>query len=173
MKKSICLFLGLMMWTAVCAAGSKEKMEILGTYDNWTAYVFNDDGGKICYITTEPSKSVGKYKQRGDVFLYVTHHPADKKYDVVDVVTGYTYKKGSKPTISIDKNKEITLVPVAATAWAKDAATDTLLVSQMKKGTTAVLKGTSVRGTLTTDTFSLKGFSKAYRDIQKACGREE
>ena len=42
----------------------------------------------------------------------------------------------------------------------------------MKKGSKAVLKGTSQRGTLTTDTFSLVGFSKAYRDIQKACGRE-
>ena len=57
-------------------------------------------------------------------------------------------------------------------AWTKDSTADAKLGAQMKKGTTAILKGTSARGTLTTDTFSLKGFSKAYRDIQKACGRE-
>ena len=40
----------------------------------------------------------------------------------------------------------------------------------MKKGNRMVVKGTSSRGTLTTDTFSLKGFTKAYGAIGKACG---
>ena len=33
-----------------------------------------------------------------------------------------------------------------------------------------VVKGTSSRDTLTTDTYSLIGFTKAYRAIGKACG---
>jgi hypothetical protein len=32
------------------------------------------------------------------------------------------------------------------------------------------VKGTSGRGTETTDTFSLAGFTKAYAEIGKACG---
>ena len=159
------LFLAFDVWAT-------DNPEILGTYGEWTAYVFRDQGQKVCYITTTPTKSQGKYKKRGDIFLYVTHHPAEKRFDVVDAVAGYTYRKGSNPTITIDKNKAITLKPVEDTAWSKDSATDEKLVKQMKKGATAVLKGTSTRGTLTTDTFSLKGFSKAYADIQKACGRE-
>lgn len=170
MKKLFLVLLGIVLLSGRAVA--EDKMEILGTYDDWTAYVFHNTNGKVCYITTEPTKSAGKYKQRGDIFLYVTHHPNDSKFDVIDVVAGYTYQKGSKPTITIDKNTAITLVPVADTAWAKDSATDTKLVNQMRKGNIAVLKGTSTRGTLTTDTFSLKGFSKAYQDIQKACGRE-
>lgn len=169
MKKIVALFVALFVSVG---AGATDNPEILGTYGEWTAYVFRDQGQKVCYITTMPTKSQGKYTRRGDVFLYVTHHPADKKFDVVDVVAGYTYRKGSNPTITIDKNKGITLKPVEDTAWSKDVATDMKLVKQMKKGTTAILKGTSTRGTLTTDTFSLKGFSKAYADIQKACGRE-
>ncbi len=34
-----------------------------------------------------------------------------------------------------------------------------------------VVKGTSSRGTLTTDTYSLTGFSAALQSIDKACGR--
>ena len=172
MKKLYHIIFGLFLATLSATALAEDKMEILGTYDDWTAYVYHDPNGKICYITTVPTKSQGKYTKRGDIFLYVTHNAGADKYDVVDVVTGYTYKNKSKPTIQIDKNAAITLVPVSDTAWAKDAATDTKLVAQMKKGSTAVLKGTSTRGTLTTDTFSLKGFSKAYQDIQTACGRK-
>ena len=51
----------------------------------------------------------------------------------------------------------------------KDAKTDKQLVEQLKAGGQAVIKGKSKRGTLTTDTFSLKGFSKAYNKISTAC----
>lgn len=169
--KSLLSILGVLtISTSVCAAGN--GMEILGTYDAWTAYVFQDKDGKVCYMTSEPTKSRGKYKIRDDVFLFVTHRMADKTFDVVNVMAGYTYRKGSKPTFTVDKKKPVSLVSHADTAWTKDGKTDRVLVDQMRKGSTAVLKGTSQRGTLTTDTFSLKGFSKAYRAIQKACGRE-
>lgn len=123
-------------------------------------------------MATIPTKSKGKYSKRGDVFLTIAHHPDKNEFDVVNVVAGYTYKKGSSPVISVDKNKGIALESYEGGAWTKNKAADEKLVAQMKKGSTAVLQGRSARGTLTTDTFSLKGFSKAYRDIQKSCGRE-
>lgn len=171
MIKNIIIALGILMMSLVGQAASKN-LEILGTYDDWTAYLYTDQGTKTCYMATEPIKSQGKYKVRDDVFLFVTHHPKENSFDVVNVMAGYTYKKTSKPFIAVDKNKAINLTVHADTAWAKDAETDIKLVQQMKKGSTAVLKGTSARGTLTTDTFSMKGFSKAYHEIQKACGRE-
>ena len=165
------LTLAVLGFSGMAFAESKN-LDILGTYDDWTAYVYQDQNGKTCYMATEPKKSTGKYKVRDDIFLFVTHHLAEKEFDIVNVSAGYTYKKGSKPTFTVDKNKAVTLVSHADTAWAKDSAADLKLIGQMKKGTTAVLKGTSARGTQTTDTFSLKGFSRAYHEIQKACGRE-
>jgi hypothetical protein len=168
-KQGLSLIIGLLLSCQTMAASGTE---ILGTFDDWTAYVFSDNGGKVCYMATEPTKSEGKYKVRDDVFLFVTHRMADKTFDTVNVMAGYTYKTSSKPTFKVDGKKAFTLVSHADTAWTKDAKTDKALVDQMRAGSKAVLKGTSRRGTLTTDTFSLKGFSKAYRAIQKACGRE-
>ena len=37
------------------------------------------------------------------------------------------------------------------------------------KGSTMIFKGTSSRGTLTTDTYSLKGFTAAYRSLKTKC----
>ena len=162
----------LLMGVAVSCVASAADIEVLGSFDNWAAYSFNDGTDNVCYMASQPTKSQGKYSRRDDVFLIVTHRPNAQTFDVVNVVAGYTYKSTSKPQLTIDKNKAIELKRHENTAWAKDAETDAQLVSEMKKGTTAVLLGTSARGTKTTDTFSLKGFSKAYEAINKACGRE-
>ena len=39
----------------------------------------------------------------------------------------------------------------------------------MKLGTKMVVKGVSMRGTNTTDTYSLKGFIAAYKAMNKIC----
>ena len=56
------------------------------------------------------------------------------------------------------------------TAWSRDAKSDTALVKAMMRGRRMRVRGTSARGTVTTDTYSLLGFTKAYRAIGKACG---
>ncbi len=169
--KKIAFLIGCILCLSEPALAQNSKIDILGTFGDWTAYTFADTDGKVCYMATAPEKSTGKYKIRDDVFLIVTHRLGDKSFDVVNSVAGYTYKKGSKPTLKVDKLQEIALISHADTAWGKDSATDTKLVKQMKKGGKVVLRGTSKRGTKTTDTFSLKGFSKAYDAINKACGR--
>lgn len=156
---------------SVMGYAAENPLTNLGTFGVWTAYVYQGADGKVCYMATEPEKSVGKYKKRDDVFLRITHRPAEKSFDLVSIVAGYTYKKTSKPTLTVDKKSAITLVPYEDTAWAKDSKTDKQLVSQMKAGSTAVIRGRSQRGTDITDTFSLKGFSKAYRAISEACGQ--
>ena len=163
---SILIFIAL-----PCLAEGDPNLKNLGTFGDWTAYTYGNENGKICYIASEPIKSSGKYSKRDDIFLMITHRPTEKAFNVINTVAGYTYKKDSKPTLTIDKKKAVTLTVHENMAWAKDAKTDNLLVEEMKMGSLAVLKGTSKRGTLTTDTFSLKGFSKAYQKINEACGR--
>ena len=167
MRYYVALFLAFV--ALPCLAAKDPNLKNLGTFGDWTAYTYHDEMGRICYMASEPTKSTGKYSKRDDVFLMVTHRPSEKAFNVVNTVAGYTYRKGSKPTLAIDNKKAITLVSHEDTAWAKDRKTDDQLVEQMKAGSVGVLKGTSKRGTNTTDTFSFKGFSKAYDKISEAC----
>ncbi|MEE8247875.1 MAG: invasion associated locus B family protein, partial [Alphaproteobacteria bacterium] len=57
-----------------------------------------------------------------------------------------------------------------ASAWAPTAVDDKAIVKSMRAGSSMTVKGTSSRGTQTTDTYSLLGFSKALGAITKACG---
>lgn len=54
-------------------------------------------------------------------------------------------------------------------AWAVSEKTDKELVAAMKKGERMIVTGESSRGTATKDTYSLSGFTAAYRAISAKC----
>lgn len=141
----------------------------LGVYGDWQAYTFDDNGAKACYIASPPAKSAGNYKARGEIFAIVTHRPSEKTRDVVSLLAGYSYDDADPVEVAID-GKTFKLLPYGSVAWAPDSKLDQQLVSAMRAGSTMTVRGTSSRGTATKDTYSLSGFTKAYRAINKACG---
>ena len=55
--------------------------------------------------------------------------------------------------------------------WIKNAAEEDRLVDALRKGADAVVKGTSSKGTETTDTFPLKGLAQALDKLAQECRR--
>lgn len=152
----------LLVLSAVPAAAA----EAVGTFEDWRA--FAEPNGEMCYMGSEPKKAEGNYTKRDDPFLLVTHRPKEKSIGVVSVVAGYTYKKGSEVSVTIGA-QTFRMFTDGGNAWAYDAKDDRALIAAMKGGATMVVKGTSGRGTVTTDTYSLSGFTAAYAAIGKAC----
>jgi invasion protein IalB len=145
----------------------------LGTFDSWIAVELPEKSSKVCYMVARPAKSQPDGAKRGDILLTITHRPAAKQRDEVSFQAGYPYKAGAPVTMEIEKKKfELFTKPETDPdgAWSRDAAMDKALVEAMRNGKTAVVKGTSSRGTETADSFSLAGFTKAYAEIGKACG---
>jgi len=54
-------------------------------------------------------------------------------------------------------------------AWVKNAAEESRLVETMRKGLDLTVKGTSAKGTATTDVYSLKGLPQALDRIGQEC----
>jgi hypothetical protein len=151
------------------AAPEPPKVERLHESQFWSAFAETAKGGKACYLVGRPQKSEPANLKRGDVRVFVTHRPAEKSYSVVNFAAGYPYKEGSEAELAVDARK-FTLFTSKEGAWARDAATDKAIAEAMAKGKQAVLKGTSARGTATTDTYALAGFAQALGEIDKACG---
>lgn len=142
----------------------------LGDYGAWQAYSFiESDGGKVCYMAAAPTKHEGAYSKRGKIYAQVTHRPGERQKDTFSYMAGYDYKNGSEVTLTIDKTS-FTLFTDRDTAWATDAATDARIAQALRKGSRMVVKGTSSRGTATTDTFSLSGSGAAHDAINRECG---
>lgn len=150
-------------------AYAAEDPKVLSVQGDWTAYVFTENGSKVCYMATQPTKSQGNYTKRGDVFALITHRPAEDSRDVFSYITGYTYKPNSNVSITIG-SKKITLFTQNDMAWTVDDKTDRDLSAAIRGGSTMTVKGMSSRGTETTDIFSLKGSSAAYDAISRECG---
>ena len=146
-----------------------QEIKSLGAFGDWRAYAFDEKGEKACYIASQPKKDEGDYKRRGEIYAMVTHRPADKVRDEVSLAAGYRYKTETRVQVSID-GKTFELLPHEDTAWVPDSAGDKKLVAAMRAGRQMVVQGTSSRGTATKDTYSLIGFTKAYRAASKACG---
>lgn len=145
------------------------QRKTIGTFSDWTAFSDGSGGNRICYVGSVPKKAEGKYTRRGDTYTLVSHRPGERVFGEVSVEAGYTYKPGSEVTIDID-GKKFKLFTKGGNAWASDASADKKIVAAMKAGRRMIIKGTSSRGTLTTDTYSLSGLTAAYNAISKACG---
>lgn len=139
----------------------------LGSYGAWTAYTYQEDGARVCYMAATPSDSKGDYTKRGTVYAMVTHRPDAK--GVFSFLAGYDYAKGANVTLTVD-GQPILLYGADQVAWAANADADAKIVRALQKGTTMKIEGKSMRGIATSDVFSLKGSGAAYAAISKACG---
>ncbi|MGH6945883.1 MAG: invasion associated locus B family protein [Kiloniellales bacterium] len=154
---------------AIALPAVGQGIERLGDFGDWTAFRSNDGSTTTCYIASQPKRAEGDYSQRGEIYALVSHRPAEKRKNEVSIIAGYQFQTDSWVDVSID-DQDFRLFTQKDTAWTPDQQTDEAMVQAMIKGRQMVVKGTSSRGTLTTDTYSLSGFTRAHRTIDKACG---
>ncbi len=163
------LLTALLLFALSPSSAQAGEPRLIGTFGNWSAYIFTENGNKVCYMASQPQKDEGNYKKRGEIFALITHRPAEGTQNVFSYITGYSYKAGSDATITIDGQRFV-LFTQDDTAWTPDAESDKRLADAIRAGSKMVVKGTSSRGTLTTDTFSLRGSAAAHDKISKECG---
>lgn len=153
------------------AAGSAAAADprLLGTFKDWNAFAFEEKGAKVCYISSQPKKKEPAGAKRGDVYVLVTHRPAEKTLDVVSFIAGYPFKKESETVLDVG-GKSFKLFTDGETAWARDSDTDKAITAAIRDTSKPMtVKGISGRGTKTTDTYSLDGATQAYDAINQAC----
>ena len=138
----------------------------IGAHGHWKAYTFNDDKSKVCYMASAPTKQSGNYKKRDQPYALVTNRNRAK--GEVNFVAGYSFKKDTAVTVKIG-SKTYELFTAGDRAWSKNFKADKQLVTGMIRGDRMVVVGFSTRGTKTTDTYSLSGFTATKRLIDRAC----
>jgi invasion protein IalB len=166
-KSVTCAVAVWVVGAVVGAPAMAQNPHPIGSYGDWQALTFEEGGKAGCYVIAEPTKKEGNYTSRDDVYALVTHRPADDKLNVFTIIAGYTYQDQSTVTLEIGDEK-FSLSTKDNTAWAADED-DPRIVEALKKGAGMVVRGVSSRGTETTDTYSLTGFTRAYNAIGEAC----
>ena len=125
----------------------------------------NDDW---CYIGSLPIKSdLPDTKKRGENYILV-YKIIGSDENIVQVEAGYQYNLDEDIVVTIDNTsfKFYSTEDSSETAWTDD---DVKVIYAMKKGLELVLSGYSSRGTITNDTYTLKGFTSAINKLNKDC----
>lgn len=154
-------------------AAAADSPTLLGAYKDWSAYQTGSGASKTCYVLSQPKDSSPKNVNRDPIFFLISDWPARKAKGEPEVVPGYPYKDGSKVTAQIGSDKFIFFTKndgKTGNAWVEAKADEARLVDSMRRGARMIVTGTSSRGTLTKDVYSLSGVSAALDRIHKACG---
>ena len=148
--------------------------EKIGTFRYWRVYQLGSGVNKVCYMLSEPVEKLPRNVRRGKIYFSIMHHPANGVRNEASVSVGYPFSAKSNPyarigTDSFDFDSGVQMEADPSWAWLRNPAHHDRLIDMMKRGNQLVFKGTSARGTLTTDTYSLLGFSKAMARLNQAC----
>ena len=167
MLRFLCIVSALVLTFATTASAAQPQ--VLSESGDWTAWTYSDGGNLICYMSSTPKKDEGKYTKRGDIYVIITHRPAEKSFDEVSFIAGYQFKSGAPMTIKIGNKTFKNTFTEGDKAWMVSNAEDKNLIAEMKRGSRMIVDGISSRGTATKDTYSLKGFTSAYNTITAKC----
>lgn len=164
---SLIASLALLSFTAPALAQAKATN--LGTFKAWTAWKSTDANGEMCYISASPEKTAPDGVKRSPIHFLVIHRKGLGTKNEVQTLIGYPFNTSSAGASATIDGKTFPMVTEGEAAWLASSGDEGGFVSALKAGTTLVVKGTSQRGTNTTDTYSLSGVTAAMGEIDKAC----
>ena len=143
---------------------------LLGQFGTWGAYTATPNGKKVCFALAKPaaSKTNPPNRPRDPAYAFVSTRPAEKVFNEVSIMIGYTLKQGSESTLEVG-GASYAMYTQGDGLWIKNAAEEERMVEAMRRAPDAVVKGVSAKGTETIDTFSLKGLSQALERIAQDC----
>jgi hypothetical protein len=166
------LVLGLAVAALMTLAPTVQAQQAateLGTFNAWTAWKATDASGMICYISAAPQASEPAGANRDPIHFMIIHRKGMGTKNEVQTIIGYPYNASdAKASASVD-GKTYPMVVEGSAGWLASTGDEGGFVTAFKAGTKLVVKGTSQRGTNTSDTYSLSGATAAMKAIDAAC----
>jgi len=156
---------------ATAATGSAEPT-LIGQFGTWGAYTATPNGRKVCFALAKPSSSKTNppNRPRDPAYAFVSTRPAERVVNEVSIMIGYALKPGSESSLEVG-GSAYAMYTQGDGLWIKNAAEEEQMVSAMRKSAEVTVKGTSAKGTETTDVFSLKGLAQALDRLAQDCRR--
>jgi hypothetical protein len=179
-------------------SGAKEeasKPSLVATFGDWNVFVGEVGKGRICYTLAQPKLREPTSLTRDPGYAFISDRPSEGVRNEVSFIMGFDVSGGDtaesktdakpdeKPSKSSAKSKtsaaaapvalvdqaSFEMLPKGGNLWVKNAAKESALIAEMRKGAKLVVKAASLRGHQSIDTYALGGFSQAMDRLQKEC----
>jgi len=154
---------------ALTAAGAQaQTVDLIENHDAWTVYADTATPKQVCFIASQPQAVEPIGANRGPIYFYISAWPKDGVKSEPSVKVGYPIDTNKDMTVMIGTDA-YKLFAKGEHGFVLDPTEELKLVEALKKGANAVVKATSMRGTNTTDTYSLTGISQAMQKMSEVC----
>lgn len=144
---------------------------------NWIAYSLRSQGSQQpqqCYVVGTPRASEPRGIQpgtdrRGRTYIFIANRPGQNVRNEISIMIGYTFRTNANATVEIqagNATRRFSLFTRDQGAWIQNAAEEATFVTELRRGRELRVRGTSQRGTATTDVYSLEGIAQVLDSIQ-------
>jgi len=150
-------------------AAAADEPKLLGSFKDWFVYAAGKGANRTCFAVSMPMESTPANLNRDKVSFLISWWPAQKTRNEPSIVAGYQFKPMSVAVAQIGSDKfEFNRIQDSG-AWMENPTDEQKLIAAMKHGSSMSITGTSSRGTLTHDSYSLAGISAALEKLAASC----
>ena len=163
---------GLSVAASIIGGVLAAEPNLVATFKDWHVYTAGKGKERTCYALSVPKEMKPANVNRGEVFFLISSWPANKTVNQPSIVPGYQYAAKSKAQVQVgaDKFGFITMNEGGnGGAWIENVANEKKLIAAMRRAPSMLVTGTSSRGTLTADEYSLAGLSAALDKLGTTC----
>jgi hypothetical protein len=144
-----------------------DKPSQLGSFGDWSVFLAQADKSKTCYALATPKDRAPAGLNRDPAYVFISSRPGENVRQEISVIMGFPAKEdGARAEVA---GSSFALIAKGANAWIKNPAEEGRFIDALKKGSKLVIKATSLKGNVTTDSYSLSGLSQALERVEKEC----
>jgi hypothetical protein len=172
------------------AQKAESKPLLVASFGDWGVYQTQAGKGRVCYTLAQPKDRAPANLTRDPAYAFISDRPSEGVRNEVSFIMGFdvaiptedaksddktdktkakTAKSAVKEATATVNDQSFELLAKATNLWVKNAAKEGQLIDEMRKGAKLEVRATSKKGNMTTDTYSLAGFSQALERVLKDC----
>ena len=162
------LALGTALLVSASSGALAQSVTSIGDFKDWSAYSASEGAGAVCFALSKPATVDPSPDGYTQAYLYLTHRPAENVSNELNLVAGFEFAPDQPATLSVG-GKSFDLFTQKDAAWLLDATKNDDLAGAMRAGQSVVIQGTTDKGILVEETFSLSGATAASKAIDAGC----
>ena len=167
-RKTLRLPLAAVAVLAFAGAASAQSVTSIGDFKSWSAYSASEGAGAVCFALSKATDVTPPPDGYTQAYLYLTHRPSENVSNEINLVAGFEFAPDQPATLSVG-GKSFELFTQKDAAWLLDQTQNDSLASAMRAGQSVVIEGTTDKGILVSETFSLSGATAASKAIDSGC----
>jgi hypothetical protein len=162
---------------------AKGKPLLVASFGDWGVYQTQAAKGRVCYTLAQPKDRAPADLKRDAAYAFISDRPSEGVRNEISFIMGFDVanpaegaqatdpkkKSAVKEAVALVGDQSFELLAKTTNLWVKNAAKEGQLIDEMRKAGKLQVKAASKKGNVTTDTYSLVGFSQALDRVQKDC----